>query len=321
MVSVEATRFQLQPVSATFHGRDIMAPAAAHLTQGVAPDTTRPAPWTRWSNSTGQPLNTCWRIAWDRIDLRSLRQLDHQYLRDMLPLDIPTRGTCQIGDHYCQALVDTYGQARPHTLVALFGSNDRLEIAVTNGSADEVVQGGRDRAYTSLGRYPLPNPTHSHNAWNLMFDKLRYLLFQVRNHDDPICSQEIDCFARALQCERDQISIFNILQGVPTRQELNAIDMVLTGGSGDYSVAAGGSWLPAALETMRELHDWSKPTFASCWGFQAMALALGGEVVTDLSEPSWERPRLYLTEAGQRDPVFGPCHSPFVAHIGTSGYR
>ncbi len=148
------------------------------------------------------------------------------------------------------------------------------------------------------------------------FDQLRFLLFQVRNPDDPMRDQEIDCFARALQCDRSQIRVFSILQGVPTHAELDEVDMVLLGGSGDYSVAAGGSWLPAALATMRELYDWSKPTFASCWGFQAMALALGGKVVTDLGRAELETATLRLTDAGQQDPVFGAMPQPFKALIG-----
>ncbi len=92
--------------------------------------------------------------------------------------------------------------------------------------------------------------------------------------------------------------------------------MVLLGGSGDYSVAAGGTWLPAALETMRELHDWGKPTFASCWGFQAMALALGGAVITDLQRAELGTETIRLTDEGCRDPVFGGLPRQFVAHVG-----
>jgi len=146
--------------------------------------------------------------------------------------------------------------------------------------------------------------------------QLRFLLLQVRNADDPMKGQEVDCFAQALRCDRAQIDVFSILPGIPSRRELDAVDMVLLGGSGDYSVAAGGSWLPAALETMRELYDWSKPTFASCWGFQAMALALGGEVVTDLNRAELGTQTLFLTDRGQQDPVFGALPPRFVAHMG-----
>jgi len=150
----------------------------------------------------------------------------------------------------------------------------------------------------------------------MTFDRLRYLLLQVRNPEDAMRAQEVDCFTRALQCARHQIRVWSILEGVPTRAELNQFDMVLLGGSGDYSVAQGGSWLPAALETMRELHDWSKPTFASCWGFQAMARALGGVVVTDLERAELGTAELFLTPNGRRDPVFGTLPQRFAGHSG-----
>jgi S-adenosylmethionine hydrolase len=35
--------------------------------------------------------------------------------------------------------VDTYAQAAPGSLVALVGSNERLEIAVVNGSATRLL--------------------------------------------------------------------------------------------------------------------------------------------------------------------------------------
>ncbi len=149
-----------------------------------------------------------------------------------------------------------------------------------------------------------------------MFRKIRYLLLQVRNADDPMRVQEIACFARALQCDAAQIGVFDLLSGVPTRTQLDRVDVVLLGGSGDYSVAHGGPWLPAALEAMRELYEWSKPTFASCWGFQAMAKALGGEVVTDLQRAELGTISMRLTDAGRADPVFSGLPSPFVAPIG-----
>lgn len=142
------------------------------------------------------------------------------------------------------------------------------------------------------------------------------MLFQVRNPDDPMRRQEVECFARALQCHGHQIRVWDILSSVPTRAELDQVDMVLLGGSGDHSVAKGGRWLPAALEAMRELHDWSKPTFASCWGFQAMAAALGGQVLTDPKRAELGTTTLHLTEAGQKDPVFGAMPRTFAGQSG-----
>lgn len=149
-----------------------------------------------------------------------------------------------------------------------------------------------------------------------MLEKVRYLLLQVRNPDDPMRAHEVGAFARALQCDADRIRVFDLISGVPGRSLIDSADVVLLGGSGDYSVAEGGPWLPAALEGMRELYDWSKPTFASCWGFQAMARALGGAVVTDLERAELGTHSLRLTEAGRRDAVFGPLGDVFLAHMG-----
>ena len=149
-----------------------------------------------------------------------------------------------------------------------------------------------------------------------MFDGIRYLLLQVRNPDDPMRSQEIGCFARTLRCPREQIRAVDLLSGVPTVEQLDAVDVVLLGGSGDYSVAEGGDWLGVALEAMRELYDLAKPTFASCWGFQAMAKAMGGEVVTDLGRAELGTVPMRLTAAGRKDPVFGALGDTFEVGIG-----
>ena len=43
IISIEEPRFWLPTVSATFHGRDIMAPVAARLSLGLSPDELGPA--------------------------------------------------------------------------------------------------------------------------------------------------------------------------------------------------------------------------------------------------------------------------------------
>ena len=143
-----------------------------------------------------------------------------------------------------------------------------------------------------------------------------FLLLQVRDPDDPMREHEIQCFSRSFRCDPDRIRVFDLLSGAPSQRELGEADVVLLGGSGDYSVAKGGPWLPAALEAMRRLHATSKPTFASCWGFQAMARAMGGEVVTDRSRAEVGTLWLELTPEGKRDPVFGPLGGRFQVQIG-----
>jgi GMP synthase (glutamine-hydrolysing) len=144
----------------------------------------------------------------------------------------------------------------------------------------------------------------------------RFLLLQVRNAGDPIREHEISCFVRALGAENGQLQIFDLLSGAPPQALLDSVDVVLIGGSGDHSVVRGGPWLPAALDAMVGLYESSKPTFASCWGFQALARALGGEVVTDHERAEVGTVWMALTPEGEKDPVFGPLGPGFPAQIG-----
>ena len=129
-------------------------------------------------------------------------------------------------------------------------------------------------------------------------------------------SHEVTCFADKLGCPKENILVHDLISGRPPKLLLDTVDAVLVGGSGDYSVAEGGDWLPEAMQHFRDLYDLSKPTFASCWGFQAFAKALGGDVVTDLNRAEVGTHTFELTDAGRADPVFGPLGSPFKAQIG-----
>lgn len=144
----------------------------------------------------------------------------------------------------------------------------------------------------------------------------QYLLMQVRNPDDPMAEHEINSFALHLRCDPGQIRTWDLLEGSPDRDVLGACDIVLIGGSGDYSVVQGGPWLESALDAMRLLHDHDKPTFASCWGCQAMARAMGGTVITDTTRAEVGTHRLQLTEAGRADPITGPMGDSFLAQMG-----
>lgn len=149
-----------------------------------------------------------------------------------------------------------------------------------------------------------------------MFEHIRYLLLQVRNADDPMRQHEVECFARALETRAEMIRVFDLLTNELSRREFAATDMFLLGGSGHYSAAGEGPWLERALETLRDVHSSGKPVFASCWGFQALARALGGRVVKDLAHAEVGTHALTLTPAGKDDPVFGPLNEFFYGQMG-----
>ena len=149
-----------------------------------------------------------------------------------------------------------------------------------------------------------------------MFERLRYLLLQIRKANDPMRQQEVSCFARALRCKRQQIAVTDMLSGPPSSAQLQRADVVLVGGSGDYSATGEGAWLDRTLDLLRKIHAQSKPAFASCWGFQAMARALGGQVIHDLPHAELGTIELTLTDEGEQDPIFAPLGKTFYGQAG-----
>jgi GMP synthase (glutamine-hydrolysing) len=150
--------------------------------------------------------------------------------------------------------------------------------------------------------------------------RLRYLLLQTRNSDDAMRAQEVRCFARALGCDVTDVEVVDFLVRTPTAGELARADVVLLGGSGHYSAAGEGAWLERSLDALRELHRSSKPTFASCWGFQAMSRAMGGRCIHDVKFAELGTIELRLTDAAQADPLFSNLPREFSAHAGHQDY-
>ncbi len=145
---------------------------------------------------------------------------------------------------------------------------------------------------------------------------LRFLLLQIRDPDDPIRRQEVGCFAAALDCRAEAIVPFDLLSGFPTNGQLRAVDAVLVGGSGNYSAADEAPWLERTLAGFRRLVEQRKPTFASCWGFQAIARAMGGNCIHDPPRAELGTLSFQLTQEGISDPLFGDLKTPFFGLAG-----
>ncbi|MCY4002081.1 MAG: type 1 glutamine amidotransferase [Bacteroidetes bacterium] len=147
-------------------------------------------------------------------------------------------------------------------------------------------------------------------------NNLNVILLQIRKPDDPMRVNEIGAFAHSIDKTPDEITTADLIHAPPSAQALDDADLILIGGAGDYSVPEGGDWLEQALDTMRNLYANRKPVFASCWGFQAVAAALGGLVITDHSLAELGTVKLFLTPEGIKDPVFNQLGTHFYAQVG-----
>ncbi|NOZ40510.1 MAG: type 1 glutamine amidotransferase [Planctomycetes bacterium] len=146
--------------------------------------------------------------------------------------------------------------------------------------------------------------------------ELRYLLLQIRDADDPIGPQEVVCFAKALDCQTKNIATLDLLGERLSTAKLDEVDAVLIGGSGNYSAAGESEWLENVFADLRLLSESRKPTFASCWGFQAIARALGGRCIHDPDHAELGTIELKLTAAGRADSLFGELGECFLGLAG-----
>jgi GMP synthase (glutamine-hydrolysing) len=146
---------------------------------------------------------------------------------------------------------------------------------------------------------------------------LKILLLQARNHGDLAKAEERQSFAERAGLELEQIVPHDLLAGPPTLRQVLHHDAMMVGGSGDYYVSKGN--LPgfqAVLDLLQEVVARGHPTFASCFGFQLMAKALGGEIIFDPANMEVGTYELTLTEAGQQDELLGALPPQFMAQLG-----
>lgn len=137
-------KYFLPELSPTFHGRDVFAPAAAHLTKGVPPG----AMGRRIDDPVVLPALLP-ELREDTLEARILRcdrfgNLVTNIRRDML--DGFVRGSLLRAE--CRAtaitrLLPFYGAARDGELFCIIGSGGRLEISLKNGSAAVRLAAGR----------------------------------------------------------------------------------------------------------------------------------------------------------------------------------
>lgn len=128
------------PRSATFHGRDLFAPAAAYLARGgtagaLGPEVSDPV-LLAWPDAVRQPGQLRGVIlAADPFGnlVTSIRAADLAGAT-VREVDVAGRRT---------RLVRTFGEGERGELLALVGSGGRLEIAVREGSAARLLGGGR----------------------------------------------------------------------------------------------------------------------------------------------------------------------------------
>ena len=136
--------YLLSRVSKTFHGRDIFAPAGAHLAGGAAPSLFGPViqdyifpefakPQTKRGELVGEVLHVD--DFGNIVSNISAEDLERAGFREGTTLLVRLGGKT-LTLQFCSA----YGEVPAGTILALIGSNNFLEVAVNQGSASRTFK-------------------------------------------------------------------------------------------------------------------------------------------------------------------------------------
>lgn len=154
-VVLENPQYQLASVSRTFHGRDVFAPAAAHLAAGVPITDLGPAVPELFKldpprldvgersaagevlsiDHFGNVITSIGPLAWENDHLTLTPDAEVSE-----PRSFPAQ-TCrvEIAGQTLSGVLPTYGAAAPGALLALVGSSGQLEIGANQGSAASLL--------------------------------------------------------------------------------------------------------------------------------------------------------------------------------------
>jgi S-adenosylmethionine hydrolase len=122
--------------SATFHGRDVLAPAAVRLLEGESPDGLGTAVGSLVEIEWPAPQESSTGVAGEVLHVDAFGNLVTNLPASLWPR-LVVAGGLRVGDHDVTTLVRTYGEAARGTIVALVGSQGFIEAAVVVGRAAE----------------------------------------------------------------------------------------------------------------------------------------------------------------------------------------
>lgn len=129
-------KFFAENVSRTFHGRDVFAPVAAHLANGVAPNLFGEE--TKDFLVLQETTPRC--ISENEIEAAVIHtDRFGNLITNLKPEDLPEKFTLEIGGTKIDKLQTFFAEAAPGELFMIFGSAGFLEIVAFQDSAQKLL--------------------------------------------------------------------------------------------------------------------------------------------------------------------------------------
>ncbi len=154
VVEIESGRYTMPKISRTFHGRDVFAPAAAHLSSGIPISELGPR----------VPVGSLVKLEFGRAEVGDRRVRGRvlfvdrfgNLITNVRPADLERAGIgigdvleLEIGSTKVEVVyAEAYSRVPEGSLLCLVGGFDLLEISVNRGSAAEALGAERGDAFS-----------------------------------------------------------------------------------------------------------------------------------------------------------------------------
>jgi len=136
VIRLSEPAYWLDPVSKTFHGRDVMAPVAAHLSLGIDPAELGPVVDRLVELDWPRPVVAPGRIEGEVLDVDAFGNLITNVDAALLGrIAEPGRARVEIAGRVVDGIASTYGDRPRGSWIALIGSTGRLELSLVEGNA------------------------------------------------------------------------------------------------------------------------------------------------------------------------------------------
>lgn len=145
--------------------------------------------------------------------------------------------------------------------------------------------------------------------------RLRLLLLQIRSEWN-VRDEEHRSFASYCGVALEQIDILNVFDTPAFPADVaDGYDALLVGGASEANVLEPErfSFVHDSQRLLRHVLDTGQPTFASCFGFQLVVLALGGRVLHREQDFEMGTLPIRLAETAATDPLFRDTPDSFAA--------
>lgn len=140
VIALTNSNYFLPNLTNTFHGRDIFAPVAGHLSLGMKPNRFGPEidQWT--SLFLQKPTKEKGRVTGEIVHIDDFGNLISNIEQPLLPHPSHGSSVIKIGKKTICGLKKGYWEGEKNELIALFGSGGFLEISVREGNAQKRLK-------------------------------------------------------------------------------------------------------------------------------------------------------------------------------------